>query len=78
MRKSKLLEKLEEEAEKKQIIVRYEPLGLHKGGLCKLFGRYFLFVNKALKTKEKEEFILASLEEFSSPSEQKPPRDLDE
>ena len=65
MRKSKLLEELEKKAIDKGIIVRYEDLGLHKGGLCRLFGRYFLMVNKGLKTNAKEELIMAILKEFN-------------
>ncbi len=63
MRKSKLLEELELEAKKRDIIIRYEDLGLHKGGLCRLFGRYFLIVNRGLKTKEKAELIAGILRE---------------
>jgi hypothetical protein len=65
MRKKEMLVQLENLAESLGISVRYENLGVHHGGLCKLFGKQFLFVNKALSLEAKIELFINELKNFN-------------
>lgn len=64
MKKKEILENLEQIAEHLGVAVRYVELGNHPGGICKLFGRKFIFVNRSLDIDAQIELLLSKLKEF--------------
>ncbi len=64
MKKKEILEHLESLAQSLGLSVRYEELGTHSGGICKLFGKNFLFINKSLNIDAKIEFFAQELKKF--------------
>lgn len=64
MKKKEILSQLENIIESFGVSIRYEDLGTHYGGLCKLFGKMFLFVNKSLPIDAKIELLATELRKF--------------
>ncbi|MCD6123652.1 hypothetical protein DRQ27_01400 [bacterium] len=61
MKREQKIAELERLARLLGVEVRYERMGTIPGGLCRVGGRMFLFVNKALSTQSKIELMAAEL-----------------
>ncbi|MFP4458759.1 MAG: hypothetical protein ACLFSQ_04120 [Candidatus Zixiibacteriota bacterium] len=64
MKRKKLLAKLEELANRLDIKIRYENLGQSRGGLCRLRGSHFIFINNKMSDSSKIDIISQEISNF--------------
>ena len=66
MKREIILQELEKITQKLGLDVRYEKLGLLKGGVCRIDDKYYFLINKNLSVASQIELYISELKHFKT------------